>query len=145
ENYPPGRLRCVQRTVPAVLEREVPGAEQGTPAAGDRKGSAGGRIGLPHVEPGTAGRPHRPGQDTAARTEPRDMKRVHVRAEELRLPQRRTITACHLPCRHRAPVEHLPAPVPADSRVHASPMPVLPPLAPFTSPSSRVARPDTCS
>src|SRR5256885_5752575 len=40
ENYPPGRLRCAQRAVPAVLEREVLGAEQDTPAAGDRKGSA---------------------------------------------------------------------------------------------------------
>src|ERR1700730_12292468 len=43
ENYPPGRLRCVQCTVPAVLEREVLGAEQDIPAAGDRKGSAVGR------------------------------------------------------------------------------------------------------
>src|SRR6201982_4009862 len=109
----------MQRTIPAVFEREGLGAEQDTPVTGDRNRPAVGRIGLPHVEPGAAGGPGRLGQDTASRTEPRDMKHVHVRAEELRLPQRRTMTAGYLtsrssaapgqlPCRHRTPVEHLP-------------------------------------
>src|SRR2546421_11385319 len=38
ENYPPGRLRCVQRAVPAVFEREGLGAEQDTSAAGHGNG-----------------------------------------------------------------------------------------------------------
>src|SRR6202162_5825510 len=47
ENYPPGRLRCVQRAVPAVFEREGLGAETDAFAAGDWNGSAVGRIGRP--------------------------------------------------------------------------------------------------
>ena len=158
EEYPPGRLRCAQRTVPAVLEREGLAAEQDTSAAGDRNAPAVGRIGFPHVEPG-AGGPHRLGQDTASRAEPRDMKHVHVRAEELRLSrrrlrlsQRRSMTARHLagrgsaapgqlPCRHRTPVEHLPEPVPADSRVHASPMPVSSPAGPVHQPLQQSGAP----
>src|SRR6202167_2199251 len=85
ENYPPGRLRCVQRTVPAVFEREGLGAEKDTSAAGDWNGSAVGRIGRPHIEPGVTAGSQRLGQDTASRTESRDVKYVHVRAEELRL------------------------------------------------------------
>src|SRR5215471_5982457 len=66
--------------------------------------------------------PHRLSDNTPSRTEPGDMEHVHVRAEEFRLPQR------------RPPVEHLKERAPADSSVHASPVPVLIPSHPSAAP-----------
>ena len=204
ENYPPGPLWRAQGAVPGVLQGEGLRAEQGTPAAQGRNAPAVGRIGLPHVDPGTAGGP-RLGQHTAPRAESGDVNHVHVRVEELLLPQRRAdvvldrpgggggppglidqpqlrgrggrdmrqqqveerlvlgpgaqrrvITARQLAGHvgqdpagpggqlrhhHRPSLEHLPEPVPADSRVHASPMPAPSPAGPRPAAPPAARRP----
>ena len=89
EDYPPRRLRRAQRAVSAVLQRESLCAEQDTSAVRGRNAPVVGRVGLPHVEPRAVDGLHRLGQDTASWLESSDMKHVHVRIEELRLPQRR--------------------------------------------------------
>src|SRR5262249_18161303 len=59
ENYPPGRLWRAQCAVSTVFQRESLCAEQNTSAVKRRNAPVVGRIGLPHVEPGTVGGFHR--------------------------------------------------------------------------------------
>ena len=205
ENYPPGPLRRAQGAVPGVLQREGLRAEQGASAVQSGNALAVGRIGLPHVDPGIAAGPHRLGQHTASGAESGDVNHVHVRVEELLLPQGRAevvldgpgggggqpglidqpqlrgrsgrdvrqqqveqrlvlgpraergvITARQLAghigqdpagpggqLRHhyRPSLEHLPEPVPADSRVHASPMPAPSPAGRCPAAPPAVRRP----
>src|SRR5690242_18926558 len=89
KNYPPRPFWRAQCAVSAMFERESLCAEQNTFAVYSRNTPEIGRIGLPHVDPGTVGRLHWLCQDTMSWAESSDLKHVQVRSEELPFPQRR--------------------------------------------------------